>query len=152
MIIFLELNLYKNFLVSHVLCNLFLVTVLGSDMLHTFYRLVCVLLLQIFYQFELRKVLDVPNDSIIHQICVCPTDGNIIYACKNGKVYLVELDSWKTQLILNVPCLQVCKLKTFSLDNRLLVVMLVENVNGFWMLTVSIIYFLILFSIIWEFV
>lgn len=77
-------------------------------------------------------------ESDICHLCVSPFDGHIVYACKDGSVYLSKFEEWKSYQVLSVECVQVCKLKVFGDGNSILIVLLVERTEDEYALLVSV--------------
>ncbi|XP_065223412.1 apoptotic protease-activating factor 1 isoform X2 [Planococcus citri] len=69
-----------------------------------------------------------PNSGDICKMCVCPVNGNVIYACKDGTVGIIVFEDTKSQFVSRVPCNKVLKLKAFSHGNATAVLLLVEKV------------------------
>lgn len=86
---------------------------------------------QVFFDSRLEKELNpAPADDII-QVCVCPLNGDIVYALQRGEVLVIDTDNWENRSIINGPHLSNLKMKVFgskiqipdgTIENRTLVV------------------------------
>lgn len=93
-----------------------------------------------FYDLQEKETLSAPSKAEILQCCVSPFDGNIFYACCDGSVYLVPLESLKATQIMNVSCVKLLKLKVFTLASKVLVLVLAETAPGKKSLIVSVVF------------